>query len=126
MDLHYFSPYTILQINTTIYNGINTCIEGGNCTATENKLFRDFRLEFLNALPKGNNPKLRGAFIDARNHHTQVQGWWSPKNVTTVKNLNLMKAFGDWYYDRNYTYVIDERDLPISAMNDVKPCDSKK
>ncbi|OIT28141.1 PREDICTED: pectin acetylesterase 7-like isoform X2 [Nicotiana attenuata] len=120
------SAFDKFQINTTIYDGINTCIEGGNCTATENKLFREFRLEFLNALPKGNNPKLRGAFIDARNHHTQVQGWWSPKNVTTVKNLNLMKAFADWYYDRNYTYVIDERDLPISAMNDIKPCDTKK
>lgn len=28
----------------------------------------------------------------------------------------LSKAFADWYYDRNYTYVIHEHELPISAL----------
>ncbi|CAN4087153.1 unnamed protein product [Withania somnifera] len=110
------SPYDKYQINQTIAVGINTCIENRNCSASENKTFRDFRSKFLNALPKANYPKLRGVFVDSFNHHSQVQEWWTPVNVTTIKNLTLSKAFGDWYFDRNYTYVIDEQDLPISAL----------
>ncbi|KAK4344040.1 hypothetical protein RND71_037134 [Anisodus tanguticus] len=26
------------------------------------------------------------------------------------------KAFADWYFDRNYTYLIDERDLPLPNL----------
>ncbi|XP_060168230.1 pectin acetylesterase 8-like [Lycium barbarum] len=114
------SAYDKFQINTTIANHVNGCIESGNCTASENKTFREFRSEFLAALPKADNPKLKGVFIDSFNHHSQNQFWWSPANVTTINNLTLTKAFADWYYDRNYTYVIDEHDLPISALGTLK------
>lgn len=31
---------------------------------------------------------------------------------------SLPKAFGDWYFDRKYWYVIDEHDLPISKKHE--------
>ncbi|KAK6793998.1 hypothetical protein RDI58_007451 [Solanum bulbocastanum] len=110
------SAYDKFQINNSIAIGINTCIGSSNCTATTNQTFLEFRSRFLNALPKPTNPKLKGVFIDSFNHHSQVQFWWSPFNITTINNLTLSKAFADWFYDRNYTYVIHEHELPISAL----------
>ncbi|KAL3373229.1 hypothetical protein AABB24_005300, partial [Solanum stoloniferum] len=110
------SAYDKYQINNSIAVGINTCIGSSNCTATTNQTFLEFRSRFLNALPKPTNPKLKGVFIDSFNHHSQVQFWWSPFNITTINNLTLSKAFADWFYDRNYTYVIHEHELPISAL----------
>lgn len=49
----------------------------------------EMRSDFLSAIPKGNNPKLRGVFIDVVHHHTslQKQTRWSPEKPIVVHNL---------------------------------------
>ncbi|XP_009799834.1 pectin acetylesterase 8-like [Nicotiana tabacum] len=112
------SAFDIFQINTTVEPNLHDVIENGTCTTSQNKAFREFRSEFLSTLPKPNNPKMRGVFIDSVNHHTSLLTRWSPENATMINNLSLPKAFGDWYFDRKYWYVIDEHDLPISKKHE--------
>ncbi|KAK4344038.1 hypothetical protein RND71_037132 [Anisodus tanguticus] len=76
----------------------------------------EMRSDFLNALPKGTNPKHRGVFIDVVHHHTSIIRRWTPEIAIVVHNVSAPKAFADWYFDRNYTYLIDERDLPLPNL----------
>ncbi|XP_059274655.1 pectin acetylesterase 2-like [Lycium ferocissimum] len=103
----------ILQIAYTL-TGSTTyeCIKNGTCTRSENNTIQGMRSDFLNALPKG-NPKLRGVFIDAVPHHTNILTRWTLQNSTVIHNVSAPKAFADWYFDRNYTYLIDEHNLPV-------------
>nr|XP_016457258.1 PREDICTED: pectin acetylesterase 7-like isoform X1 [Nicotiana tabacum] len=109
------SAFDNIMTQYTLGGGIYGCIQEGTCTASQNKTLQEMRSDFLNAIPKGNNPKLRGVFIDVVHHHTslQKQTRWSPVKPIVVHNLAAPKAFADWYFDRNYTYLIDERSLPL-------------
>ncbi|MCD7449030.1 hypothetical protein HAX54_048467 [Datura stramonium] len=97
----------------TLGDDIYELIQSGTCTTSQNNTLQEMRLDFLNALPKGNNPKLRGVFIDAVHHHTSLLGRWTLEDAIVVHNLSTPKAFADWYFDRKYTYLIDEHNLPF-------------
>ncbi|XP_060211300.1 pectin acetylesterase 8-like isoform X2 [Lycium barbarum] len=112
------STFDIYQVLTTVEDHLHDLIENGTLTASQKKALRAFRPEFLSTLPKPNNPKLRGVFIDSVNHHTSLLTRWSPENATMINNLSLPKAFADWYFDRKYWYVIDEHDLPIPKSHE--------
>ncbi|KAF3660046.1 hypothetical protein FXO38_12307 [Capsicum annuum] len=72
------------------------------------------RSEFLNALPKGDNPKLRGVFVDSVHHHNSLLKRWIPEIAIKVNGQLHTEAFADWYFDRKYTYLIDEtNELPL-------------
>ncbi|XP_015060712.1 pectin acetylesterase 8-like isoform X1 [Solanum pennellii] len=107
------SAFDSYQVNSIIGSDIGECIQARNCTENQNNAFKELRSEFLRALPKANDPKQRGVFIDSFNHHTQLELWWNKINATPVNNLTTIKVFGDCYYDRKYSYVIDEHDLPL-------------
>ncbi|KAK4373933.1 hypothetical protein RND71_004610 [Anisodus tanguticus] len=99
-------------IQYTLRDGTDECIKNGTCTTRQNNTIQEMRSDFLNALPKG-NPKLRGVFIDVVPHHTCIITRWTPENATVVHKRSAPKAFADWYFDRNYTYLIDEHNLPL-------------
>ncbi|KAJ8527576.1 hypothetical protein K7X08_015027 [Anisodus acutangulus] len=107
------SAFDSYQVDNIVGSNIGDYIRARNCTESQNNAFKELRSEFLNALPVANDPKQRGAFIDSFNRHTQLELWWNKVNATPVNNLTTMKVFGDWYYDRKYSYVIDEHDLPL-------------
>ncbi|KAK4344033.1 hypothetical protein RND71_037127 [Anisodus tanguticus] len=97
-------------------SNIYECIDHGTCTTSQNNTLKEMRSDFLNALPKGTNPKHRGVFIDVVHHHTSIIRRWTPEIAIVVHNVSAPKAFADWYFDRNYTYLIDERDLPLPNL----------
>nr|XP_009779347.1 PREDICTED: protein notum homolog isoform X1 [Nicotiana sylvestris]XP_016454492.1 PREDICTED: pectin acetylesterase 8-like [Nicotiana tabacum] len=112
------SAFDYYQIKTTIDPNADRCVENRTCTECQNKAFREFRSEFLSALPISNNPKLRGVFIDSVIHHSALSYRWTPENAILINNLSAPKAFADWYFDRKYWYVIDKHDLPIPTTKD--------
>ncbi|KAK4344037.1 hypothetical protein RND71_037131 [Anisodus tanguticus] len=97
-------------------SNIYECIDHGTCTTSQNNTLKEMRSDFLNALPKGTNPKHRGVFIDVVHHHTSIIRRWTPEIAIVVHNVSAPKTFADWYFDRNYTYLIDERDLPLPNL----------
>ncbi|XP_009590665.1 pectin acetylesterase 8-like isoform X3 [Nicotiana tomentosiformis] len=107
------SAFDSYQVDNIIGSDIGDCIRARNCTESQNNDFKELRSEFLSALPKPNDPKQRGAFIDSFNRHTQLELWWNKVNATPINNLTTIEVFGDWYYDRKYSYVIDDHDLPL-------------
>ncbi|CAN4080415.1 unnamed protein product [Withania somnifera] len=107
------SAFDNVETQYTLGNPIYELIEHGKCTASQNKTLQEMRSDFLNALPKGNNPKHRGVFIDAVHHHTCLFKRWTLEVAIEFHNLSAPKAFADWYFDRKYTYLIDELDLPL-------------
>ncbi|XP_055822272.1 pectin acetylesterase 8-like [Solanum dulcamara] len=106
------SPFDIIQVGTTLGDYYNA-IKQNNFSANQKKNLRELRLELLTKLPNASDPKLRGAFIDSQFHHTRLLNYWKPQNVSVVNNVTMIKAFGDWYFDRQYYYLIDKHDLPI-------------
>ncbi|KAL3329932.1 hypothetical protein AABB24_034010 [Solanum stoloniferum] len=106
------SPFDIVQVGTSLGDYYNA-IKQNNCSANQKKNLRELRLELLSKLPNASDTKSRGAFIDSQFHHTRLQSYWNPQNVSVVNNVTMIKAFGDWYFDRQYYYLIDKHDLPI-------------
>ncbi|XP_060209202.1 pectin acetylesterase 7-like [Lycium barbarum] len=109
----FMSAFDNIETQYTLKGNIYDCIDKGTCTTSQNNYLKEMRSDFLNALPKGNNPKHRGVFIDVVHHHTCIIKRWTPESGIVVHNVSAPKAFADWYFDRNYTYLIDERDLPL-------------
>ncbi|KAH0706446.1 hypothetical protein KY289_011522 [Solanum tuberosum] len=81
------SAFDSYQVNSIIGSDIGEYIQARNCTESQNNAFKELRSEFLRALPKANDPKQRGAFIDSFNRHTQLELWWNKINATPVYNL---------------------------------------
>ncbi|MCD7456199.1 hypothetical protein HAX54_030867 [Datura stramonium] len=80
------SSFDIIQVGTTLGDYYNA-ITHNNCSATQKKNLRELRLEFLTKLPNASDPKSRGAFIDSQFHHTRLQSYWNPQNVSVVNNV---------------------------------------
>ncbi|CAN4091068.1 unnamed protein product [Withania somnifera] len=112
------SAFDSYQVANIIGSNIGEYIRARNCTESQNNTLKELRSEFLRALPKPNDPKQRGAFIDSFNRHTQLELWWNKVNATPVSNQTTIKVFGDWYYDRKYSYIIDDHDLPLPVYLD--------
>ncbi|KAH0641813.1 hypothetical protein KY290_035181 [Solanum tuberosum] len=106
------SPFDIVQVGTSLGDYYNA-IKQNNCSANQKKNLRELRMELLSKLPNASDTKSRGAFIDSQFHHTRLQSYRNPQNVSVVYNVTMIKAFGDWYFDRQYYYLIDKHDLPI-------------
>lgn len=47
----------------------------------------EMRKDFLNAIPKGNDPKHRGVFIDAVHHHTSLMKKWAFEVAGEIQNV---------------------------------------
>ncbi|KAK4360219.1 hypothetical protein RND71_019171 [Anisodus tanguticus] len=108
-----YNALITLHVQTTVDRNLNDNIESRTLNESQKMALREFRSEFLNALPKPNNPELRGVFIDSLNHHTSLQKRWSPENAVVINNLSAPKAFADWYFDRKHWYVIDQHDVAL-------------
>ncbi|KAK4731368.1 hypothetical protein R3W88_024356 [Solanum pinnatisectum] len=110
----YMSSFDSFQIQTTIDPNLYGFIETRTCNASQKKTLKGTYIIITNyALPKSNNPKLRGSFIDSLNQHTSIQKRWFPENVVTIDNLSAPKAFADWYFDRKHWYIIDKHDMAL-------------
>ncbi|PHT51925.1 hypothetical protein CQW23_06387 [Capsicum baccatum] len=109
-----FSGVAELQIKYTIGDHMTPLVDAGKCSASQNQSLQEMRSEFLNALPKGDNPKLRGVFVDSVHHHNSLLKRWIPEIAINVNGQLHTEAFADWYFDRKYTYLIDEtNELPL-------------
>ncbi|KAG5589690.1 hypothetical protein H5410_040204 [Solanum commersonii] len=86
------SPFDI--VGTSLGDYYNA-IKQNNCSANQKENLRELRLELLSKLPNASDTKSRGAFIDSQFHHTRLQNYWKPQNVSVVNNVTMIKAFGD-------------------------------
>ncbi|MCD9646237.1 hypothetical protein HAX54_035926, partial [Datura stramonium] len=80
------SAFDSYQVDNIVGSDIGEYIRARNCTESQNNALKELRLEFLSALPKANDPKQRGAFIDSFNRHTQLELWWNKVNATPINN----------------------------------------
>ncbi|KAK1382804.1 Pectin acetylesterase [Heracleum sosnowskyi] len=77
---------------------------------------KEFRLGFLDALPKLGNSSFRGMFISSCLIHCQYhlqQSWNGDDPRFRLHNKAISEALGEWYYDKAALQRIDhENDLP--------------
>ncbi|KAG5570148.1 hypothetical protein H5410_059914 [Solanum commersonii] len=110
----YMSAFDNIETQYTLGDEKYTTIDEGKGSACLNASLREMRSDFLNAIPKGNDPKHRGVFIDAMHHHTSLISRWSFEVAIEINNVSAPIAFADWYFDRKYRYLIDEiHTMPI-------------
>ncbi|PHT73363.1 hypothetical protein T459_24148 [Capsicum annuum] len=110
----FMSAYDKIEIKYTFGDHMTPLVDAGKCSASQNQSLQEMRSEFLNALPKGDNPKLRGVFVDSVHHHNSLLKRWIPEIAIKVNGQLHTEAFADWYFDRKYTYLIDEtNELPL-------------
>ncbi|KAM3216189.1 pectin acetylesterase 8 [Capsicum annuum] len=111
----FMSAYDNVETKYTFGDYMGGLIDGGKCSASQNQSLIEMRSEFLNALPKGDNPKLRGVFVDSVHHHNSLLRRWIPETAINVNGQLHTEVFADWYFDRKYTYLIDEtNELPLT------------
>ncbi|KAF3683511.1 putative indole-3-acetic acid-amido synthetase GH3.6-like [Capsicum annuum] len=111
----FMSAYDNVETKYTFGDYMGGLIDGGKCSASQNQSLIEMRSEFLNALPKGDNPNLRGVFVDSVHHHNSLLRRWIPETAINVNGQLHTKVFADWYFDRKYTYLIDEtNELPLT------------
>lgn len=79
------------------------------CSPAQLNTMQEYRLEFLNALPKLGSPSSRGMFINSCYAHCQseVQETWLRDDSPVLDSITIAKAIGDWYYDRSDFQKID-------------------
>ncbi|PHT51926.1 hypothetical protein CQW23_06388 [Capsicum baccatum] len=111
----FMSAYDNVETKYTFGDYMGGLVDGGKCSSSQNQSLIEMRSEFLNALPKGDNPKLRGVFVDSVHHHNSLLRRWIPETAINVNGQLHTKVFADWYFDRKYTYLIDEtNELPLT------------
>ncbi|KAL8090091.1 hypothetical protein AgCh_039532 [Apium graveolens] len=95
----------------TCRSNTTTCL-----TPDHVETLKEFRLGFLDALPKLANSSFRGMFITSCLIHCQYhlqQSWNGDDPRFRLHNEAISKALGEWYYDKSAVQRIDyENDLP--------------
>ncbi|KAF3622718.1 putative indole-3-acetic acid-amido synthetase GH3.6-like [Capsicum annuum] len=80
----FMSAYDNVETKYTFGDYMGGLIDGGKCSASQNQSLIEMRSEFLNALPKGDNPNLRGVFVDSVHHHNSLLRRWIPETAINV------------------------------------------
>ncbi|XP_019186385.1 PREDICTED: pectin acetylesterase 8-like [Ipomoea nil] len=85
----------------------HVCLVYQNCTLVEANEIEALRLEFLDALSRG-NPSSMGIWVTSCIGHDLIEGGWIPPKSNTINgNKAHPEAFGDWFYDRCAINIID-------------------
>nr|XP_004251486.1 pectin acetylesterase 7-like [Solanum lycopersicum] len=110
----HMSAFDNIETQYTLGDEKYKAVDEGLGPESMNASLREIRSVFLNAIPKRDNPKHRGAFIDAMHHHTSLFRRWSLEVALEIDNVLAPIAFADWYFDRKYYYLVDEKHtMPI-------------
>lgn len=117
------SAYDGYQMNVTLINyGSYSAVmdaflkhNGRLAPATAYQVIKDFRLQFLDALPK--KPSI-GIFINNCFGHTMLLSFWNTDGFE-VNNVMDVRAVSDWFFEGKKVNEIERSDL-------VKLCDRKK
>nr|GMD87808.1 pectin acetylesterase 8-like [Ipomoea batatas] len=89
------------------------CLLYQNCTLIEMGEIEGLRLEFLHALPIA-NPSFRGIWVTSCIAHNLIEPSWSSSKTLSKDGKDYPDVFGNWFYDRCATDVID---LSLEAKN---------
>ncbi|XP_031114341.1 pectin acetylesterase 11-like [Ipomoea triloba] len=114
------SPYDAYQINITLGHEVYFAIKKAQMEHVElappvYNLLKDFRLQFLDALPP--SKPSTGIFINNCFGHTEITAPTWKIDGNRVNNVMDCTAISDWYFDRNQINLIDKMDL----IKDCKP-----
>ncbi|XP_065879332.1 pectin acetylesterase 7-like [Euphorbia lathyris] len=98
---HILAPNTLQVAKTKEWNDCRLDI--AKCSPDQLKIVQAFRDEFVKAVETGagKNPK-NGYFINSYHAHCQTsdaENWIGPKALK-LKNTEVWKAVGDWFFDR--------------------------
>ncbi|VFQ97032.1 unnamed protein product [Cuscuta campestris] len=103
------SSFDLIQIKFNLSPEHESCLLNKNCTLDDElAMIEGLRLDLLASLPIASPSSSRGMWITScMTHELTVYSWIAPILLKIDGNRTYPQVFGDWFYDRRATQVID-------------------